>query len=437
MKKVLVLLVVLAMVVISSVAFAADVTVGGSVQLRSRNFDFGEKNQGADQVDTQERIMIDINAKAGDVKGKISLWNDFDTWGRFESTQGSNVAIPSTTVSGTTNTTTGVITNANTAKTTGSLSTLGFREAWLLFPLADTGFMVKGGHQLLQLGHGGFFRSQHFGSDAWVAYRDDGGNHFGIVNVKIAEAATNRSDDTDAYVLVDTFKIDDNNKVGIDITSAQDRGDGAGNLGFGGRVDAMNVGLNYTGKVGSVNLKAEADLQSGTIKAATGDVKLKGNEIFVMGDLALNDAAKVNFTVARGSGNKSGSNDVDAFVNFLDIDPHYTLMYEYKRAGACGALHQGFCNTTALNVGGSYNVSKNLSVSLNGWFLTATEKLADLKAGSGTTNDVGTEVDAKITWKLGEGLTWTWDLGMLNPGKGIDADGNTETGIQGILAFTF
>ncbi len=43
----------------------------------------------ANTVDTQERIMIDVNAKAGDnVKGKITLWNDFEDWGRLESNQG-------------------------------------------------------------------------------------------------------------------------------------------------------------------------------------------------------------------------------------------------------------------------------------------------------------------------------------------------------------
>ena len=38
MKKFYVLLVVIAMVFVSSIALAMDVTVGGSVQIRSRNF---------------------------------------------------------------------------------------------------------------------------------------------------------------------------------------------------------------------------------------------------------------------------------------------------------------------------------------------------------------------------------------------------------------
>jgi hypothetical protein len=76
MKKFYVILVVLAMVCISSMALAADVTVGGTVQLRSREFNnlsFDDKNGALDQVDTQERVMVDVNAKSGDVKAKISI----------------------------------------------------------------------------------------------------------------------------------------------------------------------------------------------------------------------------------------------------------------------------------------------------------------------------------------------------------------------------
>ena len=90
MKKFYVLLVVIAMVFVSSIALAMDVTVGGSVQIRSRNFNTMnfDKDAKVNQVDTQERVIMDINAKSDNVKGKISLWNDFEDWGRLESNQG-------------------------------------------------------------------------------------------------------------------------------------------------------------------------------------------------------------------------------------------------------------------------------------------------------------------------------------------------------------
>jgi hypothetical protein len=320
-------------------ALAADVTVGGTVQLRSREFNnlsFDDKNGALDQVDTQERVMVDVNAKSGDVKAKISIWNDFDTWGRFESVQG--------------------ITSAQTSSASGSThtynsNTIGIREAWLLFPVADTGFSIKGGHQLLQLGNGLFFRSQHFGSDAWVLFRDDGPNHLGLVDVKVAEGATNKSDDVDGYAFIDTFKFSDAAKVGFDFTAVNDRKNALGFSGGTNETQAQNIGLNFAGKVGPVNLKAQADFQMGKAKQANlngsgADANFKGTELWVRGDVTM-DPVAVNFTLAQGSGPKVNQKDYNQFVTFLDIDPHYTFLYEYKIAGACGLKNQGFCNTCA------------------------------------------------------------------------------------------
>src|SRR5512147_2617198 len=93
MKKFLAVFAVLVMVCVSTIAFAADVTVGGQVAIRSRDFQTLslDKNNNKPTVDTQEKIMLDVNAKADGVKGKISIWNDFDTWGRLETQQGTNV----------------------------------------------------------------------------------------------------------------------------------------------------------------------------------------------------------------------------------------------------------------------------------------------------------------------------------------------------------
>ena len=433
MKKFYVTLAVLAMVCISSIALAADVTVGGSVSIRSRNFDSLTLDKNADsstanQIDTQERVILNVDAKSGDIKARISIWNDFETLGRFETRQG--------------------IVSAQTSSASGSThtynsNTIGIREGWLLFPVANTGFFVKAGHQLLQLGNGLFFRSQHFGSDAWVIFRDDGPNHFGFVDVKISEGATSQSDDVDAYAIIDTFKISDAAKVGIDITMANDRKNALGLAGGTNETQAQNIGVNFAGKLGPVNLKAQFDQQMGKAKnrnlagAGTGDANFKGNEIWVRGDMAM-DPVAINFTAAMGSGPKVNQKDYNQFITFLDIDPHYTFLHEYKLAGACGGLNQGFCNTTALNVGAKFAATKNLSIGADLWYLKATEKVASKKTGAvagATSSDLGTEFDVKISWKLGDSLVWNWDLGYLAPGDGLGND--AATGIQGILAYTF
>ena len=439
MKKFLAVLAVVALVCLSSMAFAADVTVGGSVEIRSRDFsDLGlnkklDPVKKGDTTDTQERIRLDVNAKAGDnVKGKIELESDFGTgtsgaasnytnndWGQFESYHGNG-------------------------SPTDTGNNLGFREAWLSINLPGLPVNVTAGHQLLQLGNGWFFLSKHFGSDAWVVANQTGNNTVAFVDVKIAEGLVQNSDDVDAYALLDVYKLSDTATVGVDLTVANDpwnnlRFNTAPNYVTGVHygTQAENLGLNFNGKTGPVALKAELDLQTGTAKGApaTGDKKFKGNQIVVQGAMPM-DPVTLNFTVARGSGDKIGNKDYDGYRTFLDINPHYTFLYEYKLATAAGAAHTGFANTTALNVGATFAAAKSLNIGANLWYLRSTEKVANKKnVGGSATNDLGTELDVNIAWQLYQNVSWNWDLGYFNPGDGMGKD--AATGIQGVLAFKF
>ncbi len=458
MKKFLVVLVVLAITGFAAMAFAADVTVGGSIQIRSRDFNnltldkdlpagapaaatstsaFNANGADGSQRDTQERIQIDVNAKTDNVKGKISIWNDFDDWGRFEQVQGNNGF-------------------GNSVASTGGH--FGIREAWLNFNLPGIPVNVTAGHQLLQLGNGWWFRSKHFGSDAWVVANVTGNNTAAFVDVKISEGggfptATSgnvaMADDTDAYVLLDVYKLGDAGTVGIDVTKALDRRNTLGFAGVGQSTDAYNVSLNYNGKLGPLALKAQLDWQMGTAKGAnlqpgSGDAKLKGNEIVLEGALKASDAVTVNLLLARGTGAKSGQTDYNQYVNFLDIDPHYTFLYEYKIAGANGAAHQGFSNTTAVGVGAMVAASKSLSVGGDLYWLKATEDTNVTQTGAAkgaTDSSIGTELDLKLNWQLYDNLSWNWVAGYFKPGDAYkDANGkgtDAATGIQGILAFSF
>ena len=427
MKKFIAILAVLAITGISAMAFAADVTLGGSYEIRSRMFDQLNMtkdvaaNISGDTRDTQTRIRLDVNAKAGDVKGKLQFESDFGTgssdWGK----------------------------GFDTYSVSSASQTLGFREAWVMFPLPGVPVTIKGGHQLLQLGNGWFFRSQHFGSDAWVAFNDTGNNHLGFVNVKVSEGQVYQSDDIDAYVIVDTYKINDNNKVGIDLTNLvfrQTAGSSGNNL--------YNLGLNYNGKLGPVALKAQIDLQSGKNKLAAGDSKYKGNDIVIEASMPM-DPLTLNLWLAQGSGEKSG-NDTDRFVNFLDIDPHYTFLYEYKMVTASGSKNTGFANTQAIGLGATFAASKSLTVGANFWYLKATEKTnlapslnAAFSAGA-TSDKVGTEIDLILNWKVYDNLTWNWAAGYFMPGDaykgtvtatGAEAGTEKATGIQGVLKFSF
>ncbi len=426
MKKFLAALAVLAIAGMSSMAFAADVTLGGSVDIRSRNLentsDFND-NANDKQVMTQTRIRLDTNVKAGEVKGKIAFESDWDNWGSFETYKGQTFPASASSATGT------VPTGSNKR-----ISQLGIREAWLLTPVPGTPLYLKGGHMFLQLSNGWFFRSQKSGSDAWVLYTDIDKLHLGLVNVKVSEGAINANDDIDAYVAVATYKIGDS-IAGVNLTAFNDRRGAA----FPGttEVNLQNLGLHFGGKVGPVGLKADLDLQAGKAKTAGGDVKFKTpNQIVVQGSVPI-DPVTVNFTVARGTGDKfnSTSQDTEQFVNFLDADPHYTLLYEYIVKGACGAINQGFCNTTAISAGVMFAATKNLSLGLDAWMLQSTEEVAKYNDPATGTNDLGTEIDVKINWKLADNVTWNWTLATLMVGDGLGKD--DAIGAQGVLSMKF
>jgi hypothetical protein len=475
MKKFLVVFVVLALVCLGSIAFAAvDVSVGGSVQIRSRDFvnlRFNNGDAGGTYSDTQERVELDVNVKAGDdVRGKIALWNDFNDWGTIEQQQGNGFG--------------------NSISSSPSADHFGFREAWLSFNMPGIPVNVTAGHQLLALGQGFFLRNKHFGDDAWVVANVTGPNTAAFVNIKAQKNTAAEADSAvDAYAFLDVYKINDNNTVGADLSYVDARTSAVApypvitstpNLYQFANIagsQLYNLGLNYTGKLGPVNLKGEADLQGGRITpfGAAETPKFRGNQIVIQGNMPM-DPVTFEFTLARGSGNKDIASaghtnpNIDEMVTFLDIDPHYTFLYEYKTITAAGVRNTGFSNTTAASIGANANVTKSVNVALDLWGLWATEKstapLALSTGGTEESNYAGTELDATINWKLYDNLTWNWMLGYYKPGSAMRAPGvpnttpstgniigyggpgtpasgsvggslNAVTGIQGVLSLNF
>jgi hypothetical protein len=370
---------------------------------------------------------MDISATSDNVKGKISLWNDFEDWGRLETNQGNGFG---------SGTGTDVLAGGPTTTGSGSNGHFGFKEAWLSFNLPGIPVNVTAGHQYLQLGNGWFLQNKHFGSDAWVVANVTGPNTLAFVNIKVNEgSAALASDDADAYAVLDVFKINEDMTIGIDIANVKVRNSIPAAL--GGGTDLLNYSLNFNGKFGIVKLMAQADVQSGKVTGGAVEPKFKGNEIVVQGNVGL-DPVTINFLLARGSGNKIGDTDIKGYINFLDINPRYTFLYEYKLAGASGAAHQGFNNTTALSVGAMFAVSKSVNIGLDVYDLIATEKI--LNALGEESDEIGIEVDAKLNWKLYDNLSWNWDFGYFKPGKAFKtAAGTTDAamGAQGILALKF
>jgi hypothetical protein len=444
MKKFLVIIAVLALTVISSAAMA-EVTVSGSVDIRSlmwnNNTDFSDKT-GDRSVTTQDRFRVNIDAKNDNVKGRITFENDWEQWG----TETNNVTAGYPLA--------GLKTGVESRPGQSSAGNkFGIREGWIDFTIPGaTPAHVKVGHQFLQLGNGWFFRSMKYGSDAWLVGLP-GKNTVAFVDVKVAEGITTQNDDVDAYVLLDNYKIDDTKTVGAYWAHVVDRRNnvfgglfGAGVVGTDAALE--NIGLWFNGKLGPMNLQAEIDLQSGKAKGlgAVPDSKFKGTQIIVQGNMPVS-AAAFNFTIAQGSGEASTSTspDTKSYLPVLDSDPHYTVVYEYFAPTACGSTSArtglrstGFCNTTALNIGGSINATKWMNVSLDLWMLKATEKLNDQRGG--TTDELGNEIDLVFKFKLYDQLTWNWQIARLMAGKAYQsatADADPVDAIQGILSYKF
>jgi hypothetical protein len=449
MKKFVVLLVVVAITCVSAVAFAAaDIAVSGSIDIRSRDFNDLGLTKDADALasknirDTQERVRLTIDAKAGDVKGRISIENDWDTWGRLESKQADATTL----------------TSEQTVNGIGH-SILDLREAWINFNLPGIPVNVNAGHQLLQLGNGWFLRNMKYGDDAWVVANVTGPNTVAFVDIKALETllpssstSSAQADDIDGYALLDVFKLSDTMTVGIDATEVNDRRAALVGAPAGANLKLQNIGLNFNGAFGMVNLKAEVDWQMGKVEniAPGTDSKFKGNQIVIQGNVAL-DPVTINFTAARGSGAKSTDTDQKEMVTILDADQHYTFLYEYKIASPSGfnpaavgtsSAHTGFQNTTALSVGASIQATKSLNVGADLWWLKATE---DIINGAGESSDkLGTEIDAHLNWAMYDNLSWNWQVGYFKPGDaykqlvaGVETHQDAATGIQGVLSFKF
>ena len=446
MKKFLAIIAVLALTVISTAAMA-EVTVSGSIDIRSLSLnntsDFSSKATD-NQRTTQERIRINVDAKNDNVKGRVTFENDWEIWATQTRTDPSGAPLSGLK--------TGV--EARPGQAT-NVNKFGFREAWIDFTLPGASpAHLKVGHQFLQLGNGWFFRSNKYGSDAWLVGLP-GKNTIAFVNVKAWEGTSTQNDDIDTYVLLDNYKIDDTKTVGVYVAHTMDRRNqlfggkfGLGTTGTEATFD--NIGLWFNGKLGALNLQAEFDVQMGKAKGASGapDSKFKGNQIVIQGNMPIG-AAAVNFLIGRGTGQdvNSTSNDFESYIPLLDADPHYTVVYEYFSPTACttngsivtgGMKNTGFCNTTALGIGGSMAITKWLTTDLNLFYLQATEKLSDQRGG--TTDELGTEIDLVLKFKLYDQLTWNWQIARLMPGKayqGATTDADDMDAIQGILSYKF
>jgi len=121
---------------------------------------------------------------------------------------------------------------------------------------------------------------------------------------------------------------------------------------------------------------------------------------------------KLTVEGAYGSGDKRSADKNEAFITSLGADQHFTYVYEYRTVNACGNLSGGLCNTWYAKLGASYDWTKEVASWLNVYYLNANKVLVE-----GQSKYIGTEVDAKVEYKIDKNLKYWVEGGYLFAGN--------------------
>jgi len=463
MKKFLVVALVLAMACFSSAAFAVEVSISGSVDVRSRLFvnydlDTSLNDDAASRSTTETGYSVTLDVKGDNVKGKLTLWNDHGPWGRAAANNQGQGYSPN---------------GFDSTKNVGYTSDVNFREAWLDVMVPGTPVGLKAGTQLLQIGNGWFFRSNYSGTGAWVLYADAGPVNIQLRDAKIADSPgaavtgfvgnNTNANDVDLYSAIVTAKVGDLGTVGLDFSMLRDDSgyimtNPGWTAGLGTRGRLYNIGLQANLKTGPAVIKAEVDYQEGGVDQNATSKGYRGYQIVIQPSVQAG-IVNVHALLAMGSGNKDSiSNTTNGqantqFTNILDATQHYTLLYEYRIRTATGFASTGFANTTALSVGAMAQVLKNLGIGADVYYLRATEQ-TNVDAGPNIVGgnsggvktgpksyDLGWEIDGKVNWQITKDVSWNWQIGYFAPGGVYNTTTNGKAdncwGAQGVLGMSF
>jgi len=484
MKKYLIIAIAIAAFCISGVAYALDVSVDGEIAVRGRYSENGPGaganyyypgtapniNQfnglanshanGDNEHVTYTRFVLDINVQGDGVRGKLALMNDWNLWGA----DGNRGAMDKwegycgMAGSGDSSAAGAGPTYGAGGTSAGCGSTAYIREAWIDFIVPGTPIGVKAGRMLGQLGNGWFLMSEYGGQDAWVLYGDIGKvAQVGLQDVKLSSGTvyayasatgalslvTNKANgEADLYTLFAVAKPSDTATISFDLSYLHDNAgvimaglaapttppgfaipNASGNL--------WNLGMSWNVKAGPVFIKGEVDGQQGSLQQAPGRV---GGNIDYSGYQGIIQAyipvgiVTVDLGAAYGSGNRPGSSNHGEVVTMLDINQHYTYLYEYRTKNA-GTLGQdsGLENTMFLEGGVMVQVSKSVAVGFDTFWLGATE-LAALNGNPAKSHDIGVETDAKINWQIYPNLSLQTQLAWLATGAAYRTTNSSTIG---------
>jgi len=368
------------------------------------------------------------------------------------------------------------------------------RQAWIQY--TGSGLLgipagLKVGHMPISLGEKQFLNNERFGDDAILVWVDPMKElHILAGTTKLNEGSTssgilNHTDDLDGYVLLATYQLDKDNLIGANWLWAHSDGncpssvseDEEGNVvsSPSPNIDNLNfhnVGVHANGKIAGLSYAVEGDFQFGKLEALSEaevldrgilfpdrDIDAKGWAVYAKLGYNL-DIVNLRASFAYGSGDDNANDgDCEEFQTLQGPDygatarlVHYTQIYErtVRTAAASAALtttpggnttNTGIANTTYYNLGVDVNPLKDVSISLDGFFLQASETGAwEDQLETSVDKDLGWEVDAKATYKITKNLSYFVEAGWFSAGdfyKDIGADDEDVKQVVHGLLFTF
>jgi hypothetical protein len=310
------------------------------------------------------------------------------------------------------------------------------RQAYIAHQGTDLGMLTgfKVGHILLSLGNGMFFNHTDFGDDAvvlWMSPAD--GTEVAFTWIKFDEGSTaggSHNDEADAYVLSVESGINSINLSG-DVTYVHDNTNPLGGKGL----KLWNVGVRGDADLGGVSIKGDVEFQSGEAEEAHvsgDDYDIGGWAVLLGADFKLGEV-NLGAEFAYGSGDDIDTEDeYEGFVTSLADGQRSTFLADYRLQGAgqaptvasttmsstfAGGKNYGLNNTWYINVGADAKVHPDVKVSGDVYYLGASEKVAEDTASADLEEqDMGWEIDAKVTYQIDSNLVYYVEGGYLIAG---------------------
>lgn len=420
---------------------STQITLGGEIRLRgelTRNTDVDKA--GGQVTATSAGENADTDSKYdGRVRLRIQADVSKNTMGVIHLESGS-LSTDTYTWASTAGEGKGTYTSGN-----GKKGTLDILEAWIQHKFnMGVPAGIKVGHMPLKLGEGLFLNHSKFGDDIVMLFMNPTKElHVALLTAKFTEGTTSAADDADAYIALATY-TSGKTSVGLDVTMLDDKRvwiTSAGSLSTSagakdGGTQLYNVGLRASTEVGGFGLKGDVEMQSGESTAEAANttlcttnacktVKHKGYAYLVGASYKLNPV-KLSLDYAYGSGDNNSVDDKNnSFATLGSNVQNYTYVYEYRVETANDSKNTGLTNTEYIKLGATADLTKDLNIDANLYLLSAVKKKSiSVSGGNTTTGDskkIGTELDAKITYKLDKNLVYFVEGGYLWTGAFYDS----------------